>query len=92
MSTHYLRTNTRAEMDAALEAAGIPAGGCAWCAVDHIGPILGPFPDGWDNSKTQPVVDSRHHANILLMRELTADMALSLPIIDPPSTPTRGWT
>ena len=87
----YLRTDTRSQMDAALSAAGIPSEGCAWCAVVHIGPIMGPF-TGSPGAETCEVADGRHHANILLMRDLPHDAISSLPTIPEPSSPSVAWT
>lgn len=82
--TLYLRSESRAAMDAALTAAGIPVEGCDWCAVDHIGPII--RMEG-DDAVT---VDSRHHTNLLFHRLTPDDAMLSaLPTIPEPSSPAR---
>lgn len=86
----YLRAASRAAMDSALTAAGIPVNGNALYAVDHIGPIYGPF-TGEPGQETQSVADSRHHTNLLSMTELTAEQLSVLPVIDAPSTPSRTW-
>lgn len=77
-------------MDSALTAAGIPVNGNALYAVDHIGPIYGPF-TGEPGQETQSIVDSRHHTNLLVSVPLTPAQAAMLPLIDAPSTPSRAW-
>lgn len=89
-TTLYLRTDTRAKMDEALQAAGIPPEGCAWCAVQHIGPVMGPF-TGEPGAETCEVVDPRHHANILLMEDLPPERIALLPVMQQPTNPVMGW-
>jgi hypothetical protein len=87
--TLYLRAETRAAMDAALAAAGIPIEGCEWCAVDHIGPVYGPA-EGEPGAETFPLVDGRHHANLLFHHcEPTLEQLALLPVIEPPANPVR---
>lgn len=89
-TAYYLRADTRGAMETLLTAAGIPIMGNALYAVDHIGPIYGPF-TGEPGQETQSVADSRHHTNLLSMTELTAEQLSVLPVIDAPSTPSRTW-
>ena len=83
--TLYLRTETRAQMDAALAAAGIPAEGADWVAVDHIGQVVAIEGD------VATIVDARHHANVLFRHPPSQDVVNSLPTIPEPSSPCRQF-
>lgn len=75
----YLRTADRASMDAALRACGLMQQGdmvLIGCDVVHIG---------------QVGQDSRHHANILFHSDPSPQLLASLPAIEPPATPARGF-
>jgi hypothetical protein len=86
MTDYMLRTNTEAQMDDALEAAGLlvevdQGGGelilmpVPGCYVDRIGPIKD---------------DTRYHANIRVTFELTPDQVDELPTFTPePNIPYR---
>jgi hypothetical protein len=88
MIDFMLRTDTEAQMDDALEAAGLlvevdQGGGelvlmpVAGCYVDRIGPIKD---------------DTRYHANIRVTFELTPDQVDELPTFTPePVIPYRVW-
>jgi hypothetical protein len=88
MTDYMLRTDTEAQMDDALEAAGLlvekdtgdgklvlmPVAGCY---VDRIGPIKD---------------DTRYHANIRVTFELTPEQVEALPTFTPePGIPYRVW-
>lgn len=89
MIDFMLRTDTEAQMDDALEAAGIlveqDIGGgemvlmvVTGCYVDRIGQI----PNG----------DSRYHGNLRVTIDLTADQVALLPTFTPtPKLPYRVW-
>ena len=95
---YLLRTTTEAQMDDALESAGILVeqdmgeGELALLPVpgaylDRIGPIPAQLdPEGeiiWDG-------DSRYHANLRVTIELTEEQVEALPTFDPlPSIPYR---
>jgi hypothetical protein len=81
MTDYMLRTDTEAQMDDALEAAGLLEDGpmgtypVAGCYVDRIGPIKD---------------DTRYHANIRVTFELTPDQVDELPTFTPePTIPYR---
>ena len=88
-----LRTDTEAQMDDALEAAGLLEDGpmgtypVAGCYVDRIGPI----PPFYDSEGQQiKAGDPRFHANIRVMFELTDEQVELLPTFTPePSIPYR---
>ena len=97
---YLLRTNTEAQMDDALEAAGIlretdVGGGTGELAMlpvpgaylDRIGPIPAQLdPEG---EVIRPG-DSRYHANLRVTFELTAAQVAMLPLVDPaPTVPYR---
>lgn len=84
----YLRTDTRAQMDAALLAAGLSVESTAAVCVDHIGPIQRVV-EG--NPPTVEVVDARHHTNILTRYDLTDAQLSALPTIPEPSNPARAF-
>jgi hypothetical protein len=98
MTDYMLRTDTEAQMDDALEAAGllveqdtgegelvlalIPN-----CALDRIGPIP-PMLDSEGNAIRSG--DPRYHANLRVMFELTEEQVSWLPTFTPePSIPYR---
>ena len=98
MSDYMLRTDTEAQMDDALEAAGllveqdmgegeialIPVAGLT---LDRIGPISGKYDPETD--ATTPG-DPRYHANIRCMMELTPAQVAALPTFTPePTVPYR---
>jgi hypothetical protein len=98
MTDFMLRTNTEAQMDDALEAAGIlveqdmgegeialvPVTGVT---LDRIGPIPGKYDPATD--ATTPG-DPRYHANIRCMVELTPAQVDALPTFMPePTVPYR---
>jgi hypothetical protein len=88
MTDFMLRTDTEAQMDDALEAAGLlveqdlgegeialmPVPGCY---LDRIGPMPG---------------DSRYHANLRVAFEMTEEQIAALPTFTPtPVIPYRVW-
>ncbi len=98
MTDYMLRTNTEAQMDDALEAAGLlvevdQGGGelvlmpVAGCYVDFIGAI----PPSYDSEGQQiRPSDTRFHANIRVTFELTDEQVEWLPTFTPePSIPYR---
>jgi hypothetical protein len=93
MTDYMLRTNTEAQMDDALEAAGLLEDGpmgtypVAGCYVDRIGPIPAQLdPEG----EVIRDGDSRFHANIRVTFELTPDQVDQLPTFTPePGIPYR---
>jgi hypothetical protein len=100
MTDFMLRTDTEAQMDDALEAAGIlieqevaigelalvPA---AFCSVDFIGPIPPAMDE--DGKVTRPG-DPRFHANLRVAFELTQEQVDALPTFTPePGIPYRVW-
>ncbi len=100
MTDYMLRTNTEAQMDDALEAAGLlveqDIGGgelvlmpVAGCYVDRIGPIPAQLdPEG---EVIRPS-DTRFHANIRVTFELTPEQIGELPTFTPtPGVPYRVW-
>jgi hypothetical protein len=98
MTDFMLRTDTEAQMEDALEAAGIlieqevSIGELALvpvanCAVDYIGPIPPAIDE--DGKSTYPG-DPRFHANIRVTFELTDEQVEWLPTFTPePSIPYR---
>jgi hypothetical protein len=98
MTDYMLRTDTEAQMDDALEAAGLlieqdMGGGelvlmpVAGCYVDRIGPISAQLdPEG---EVIRPS-DNRYHANIRVTFELTPEQIGELPTFTPePGIPYR---
>jgi len=98
MTDFMLRTNTEAQMEDALEAAGIlieqevSIGELALvpvanCAVDYIGPIPPAIDE--DGKSTRPG-DPRFHANLRVAFEMTEEQEALLPTFTPePSIPYR---
>jgi hypothetical protein len=98
MTDFMLRTDTEAQMDDALEAAGLlvevdqgegeialmPVPGCY---VDRIGPI----PPSYDiDGNIVRQGDTRYHANIRVTFELTEEQVAALPTFTPtPGIPYR---
>lgn len=100
MTDYMLRTNTEAQMDDALEAAGLlieqdMGGGelvlmpVAGCYVDRIGPIQTQLdPEG----EVIRDGDSRYHLNLRVTIDLTAAQVALLPTFTPtPGVPYRVW-
>ena len=100
MTDYMLRTDTEAQMDDALEAAGllvetdlgegeialVPAAGVT---LDHIGPIPARL-DPEDPSVILKPGDNRWHTNIRVTVELTQEQIDELPTFAPePSVPYR---
>jgi hypothetical protein len=93
MTDYMLRTDTEAQMDDALEAAGLLEDGpmgtypVAGCYVDRIGPI----PPSYDIDGQQVKAgDPRFHTNIRVMFELTEEQVSWLPTFTPtPEIPYR---
>jgi hypothetical protein len=93
MTDYMLRTDTEAQMDDALEAAGLLEDGpmgtypVAGCYVDRIGTI----PPTYDSEGQQiKAGDPRFHANIRVTFELTDEQVEWLPTFTPePSIPYR---
>jgi hypothetical protein len=100
MTDFMLRTDTEAQMDDALEAAGLlvevdqgegeialmPVAGCY---VDFIGPIPAQL-DPEDPSVILKPGDARWHTNIRVTVELTPEQVASLPTFAPtPGIPYR---
>lgn len=95
---YLLRTTTEAQMDDALEAAGILVeqdmgeGELALMPVpgaylDRIGPIPATLDPEGEVIKDG---DSRYHANIRILFELTPEQLAALPLVVPaPSVPYR---
>lgn len=95
---YLLRTNTEAQMDDALEAAGILVeqdmgeGELALMPVpgaylDRIGPIPATLDPEGEVIKDG---DNRYHANIRILFELTPEQLAALPLVVPaPSIPYR---
>ena len=97
---YLLRTTTEAQMDDALEAAGVLretdiGGGTGELALlpvpgaylDRIGPIPAQLDPEGEVIKDG---DSRYHANIRVTFDLTAAQIAVLPLVDPaPSVPYR---
>jgi hypothetical protein len=74
---HYLRCATRADTDAAIAAAGLTDALRDGLAwLDHVGPVGD---------------DTRHHANLRTAAPLSVEQVATLPIIEPPFTPSRAW-
>jgi hypothetical protein len=98
MTDFMLRTDTEAQMEDALEAAGIlieqevAIGELALvpvanCAVDFIGPIP---PEIDEDGKVTRPGDPRFHANLRVAFELTEEQVSWLPTFTPePSIPYR---
>jgi|694.fasta_scaffold20612_14 hypothetical protein len=98
MTDFMLRTTTQAQMDDALEAAGILVeqdmgeGELALMPVpgaylDRIGPIPATLDPEGEVIKDG---DSRYHANIRILFELTPEQLAELPLVVPaPSVPYR---
>jgi hypothetical protein len=94
---YLLRTTTEAQMDDALEAAGLlvevdQGGGelvlmpVPGCYVDRIGAI----PPTYDEGQQIKAGDPRFHTNIRVTFELTPEQVAGLPTFDPlPSIPYR---
>jgi hypothetical protein len=93
MTDFMLRTDTEAQMDDALEAAGLLEDGpmgtypVAGCYVDRIGPIPAQLdPEG---EVIRPS-DTRFHVNIRVTFELTPEQIGELPTFTPePGIPYR---
>jgi hypothetical protein len=93
MTDFMLRTDTEAQMDDALEAAGLLEDGpmgtypVAGCYVDRIGPIPAQLdPEG---EVIRPS-DTRFHANIRVTFALTPEQIEALPTFTPePGIPYR---
>jgi hypothetical protein len=93
MTDYMLRTDTEAQMDDALEAAGLLEDGpmgtypVAGCYVDFIGPIPAQLdPEG---EVIRPS-DTRFHANIRVTFALTPEQIEALPTFTPtPGIPYR---
>lgn len=98
MTDFMLRTTTEAQMDDALEAAGIlveqdmgegelalmPVSGAY---LDRIGPIPATLDPEGEVIKDG---DNRYHANIRILFELTPEQLAALPLVVPaPSIPYR---
>jgi len=98
MSDFMLRTDTEAQMDDALEAAGIlveqdmgegeialvPVTGVT---LDRIGTIPGKYDPETDATTAG---DPRYHANLRVTIDLTAEQIAALPLVDPlPTVPYR---
>jgi hypothetical protein len=100
MTDYMLRTETAAQMDDALEAAGILretdiGGGTGELALmpvpgaylDRIGPIPATLDPEGEVIKDG---DNRYHANIRILFELTPEQLAELPLVVPaPSVPYR---
>jgi hypothetical protein len=100
MTDFMLRTTTEAQMDDALEAAGILretdiGGGTGELALlpvpgaylDRIGPIPATLDPEGEVIKDG---DNRYHANIRILFELTPEQLAALPLVVPaPSVPYR---
>jgi hypothetical protein len=94
MTDFMLRTDTEAQMDDALEAAGIlvevnqgegemvlmPV---PHCSLDRIGPI--PAQYDADGNIVKPG-HPEYHANLRVTIELTEEQVSYLPLVDPPPT------
>jgi hypothetical protein len=100
MTDYMLRTDTEAQMDDALEAAGILADQdigdgemvlipVAGCYIDRIGPIPPQLdPEG----EVIRDGDSRYHLNLRVTIDLTAAQVALLPTFTPtPGVPYRVW-
>jgi hypothetical protein len=100
MTDYMLRTDTEAQMDDALEAAGLlveqdMGGGelkllpIPGCYVDFIGPIPTQLdPEG----EVIRDGDSRYHLNLRVTIDLTAAQVALLPTFTPtPGVPYRVW-
>jgi hypothetical protein len=93
MTDFMLRTDTEAQMDDALEAAGLLEDGpmgtypVAGCYVDRIGPI----PPSYDiDGNIVRQGDNRYHANIRVTFQLTEEQVEALPTFTPtPGIPYR---
>jgi hypothetical protein len=93
MTDFMLRTNTEAQMEDALEAAGLLEDGpmgtypVAGCYVDRIGPIPPQLdPEG----EVIRAGDPRFHANIRVTFELKPEQVEALPTFTPePTIPYR---
>ena len=93
MIDFMLRTDTEAQMDDALEAAGLLEDGpmgtypVAGCYVDRIGAI----PPSYDiEGNIVKAGDPRYHANIRVTLELTEEQVAALPTFTPtPEIPYR---
>jgi hypothetical protein len=100
MTDYMLRTNTEAQMDDALEAAGILVEKDVGdgelvltlvpnCALDRIGPI---WPVLDEDGKVIRPGDPRFHANLRVAFELTKEQVDALPTFTPePRIPYRVW-
>lgn len=96
MIDYYLRTNSEAQMVEAFASIGVEVEG-----VDgEVNEINGQRIDiGWigpvtwiDPVTKQMQTDSRFHANLRVIGELTPAQIATLPILDPPpSQPMRVW-
>jgi hypothetical protein len=101
MNDYMIRTNTEAQMDAALIAAGLlseqlQADGStalvpnAGVNLDRIGPI--PSKHDADGDPIPNTGDWRFHANLRMTVELTEAQIALLPTFDPePTIPYRVW-
>ena len=100
MTDFMLRTNTEAQMDDALEAAGILVEQdmgegeivlalVPHCALDRIGPIPPRLdPEGEVIAEGDP----RYHTNLRVAFELTEEQIAALPTFTPePGVPYRVW-
>jgi hypothetical protein len=93
MTDYMLRTNTEAQMDDALEAAGLLEDGpmgtypVPGCYVDRIGPIPATYDIDGQQIKAG---DPRFHTNIRVTFELTPEQIEALPTFTPePTIPYR---
>lgn len=89
MTDYYLRTDTKQQMDAALAAAGLVVGGRTVDGVyiDMIGRI--PCTLDYEGNEVKPA-DTRFHANVRVVKPLTAAQVSSLPLVSPlPAVPYR---
>ena len=100
MTDFMLRTDTEAQMDDALEAAGlaqevtdtdgeVTVQAVSGVAIDHIGPIPARL-DPEDPSVILKPGDSRWHTNVRVTVELTQEQIDELPTFTPtPGVPYR---
>jgi hypothetical protein len=100
MTDYMLRTDTEAQMDDALEAAGLlvevdQGGGelvlmpVAGCYIDRIGPIPAQLDSEGEVIRDG---DSRYHLNLRVTIDLTAAQVALLPTFTPtPGVPYRVW-
>ncbi len=84
--TLFLRTESKAELDAALELAGIVDLRTGW---EHPGLVrIGPIPPRCDESGAVLAAgDARYHANLRLEGDPAPEVLAVLPAIEPPANP-----